>query len=163
MADKKFEMSDKLQAQIAHAKALQKDIDTARGVVNNALKQYIKRKIGARNKAQVEEQEAFFAPLKDYSSKIDLQNAYGYEMITEAEYDRLCAMWDAREVAQQNAGQYTDRVVEMIEIAIRSIGDQYLDEIDEAAKAKKHFEDDVKRIQRENAERDWERKHGLRI
>lgn len=56
---------------------------------------------------------------------MDIQNAYGYEMITETEYDRLMELWELRAQSVQKAGPYKDRVVEMLELAARAIWDAY--------------------------------------
>lgn len=156
----KFEMGQDLKIQLAKADSLKRDIATARKIIDNGMKQYIKRKIGARNKQQIEDQEAFYADLAGYDSKKDIQDAYGWDLISETEMDRLNAMWDAREIAKQNAGKYSDRITEMLEAAMNSVGERYDQEIFDAEMAKRRFDEDVKRIQRENAQRDWERKYG---
>lgn len=156
----KFEMGAELKEQIAKADGLKKDISTARGIINNAMKQYIKRKIGARNKKQVEDQAAYFAELDGYESKEQIRDDYGWELITESQMDRLMDMWDAREIAQKNAGNYSDRVTEMLMIAMDAVSNAYAGEIYDAEQAKRRFDEDVKRIQSENAERDWQRRHG---
>ena len=71
-----------------------------------------------------------FVDLEGYDSPDDIQDAYGYESITERERDRLMSLWEAREQARHNNGIFTDRVIEMLEIARRAIGDKCRDTLD---------------------------------
>lgn len=73
--------------------------------------------------------EDIFLPLEEYSSRTDIQDAYGYEMISETEYDRLMTLWELREQSSRKDGSYTDRVVEMLEVASRDIWDAYGDPV----------------------------------
>ena len=50
-------------------------------------------------------------------------------MISETEYDRLMTLWELREQSSRKDGSYTDRVVEMLEVASRDIWDAYGDPV----------------------------------
>ena len=108
---------------------LQQDIDTARRIIRQGLGQYIKRQIGARNKKQAADLEGLFAELSPYQERDEIIEIYGWGDISEAEMNRLLTMWDAREIARQNAGKYADRVTEMLETAIRRVGSEYDEQI----------------------------------
>ena len=45
-----------------------------------------------------------FAELDAYSSQEDIRTAYGYEMISESEMDRLMNLWELREQSKQTEG-----------------------------------------------------------
>lgn len=160
----KHEMPKALQEQVREAKLLEDDLNKARDIIQRGLTQYVKRKIGARNRAQVENQESLYAELDEYESRDDIQEAYGYDIITETEKDRLMDMWDARENAKNNTGgKYEDRVTQMLEKAMRVIGEDCWDQIYEAKAAKRQFDEYWKNVEKENLQREWERKHSLRI
>lgn len=96
--------------------ALKKDIQTAQDSIQDAVSRYRKAKLRTRSKAKANSED-IFRPLEEYDSQVDIQNAYGYEMITETEYDRLMELWELRAQSVQKAGPYKDRVVEMLELA----------------------------------------------
>ncbi|MCD7818878.1 MAG: hypothetical protein LUH07_07480, partial [Lachnospiraceae bacterium] len=102
----------------AEAKAIEKDIKVAREIINRALTQYTKKKIGAKNKQQVKEQDTFledrFKDLEPYNTTRDIQDAYGYGVFDLEEYDRLMDLWGLREEPKKNAGKYRDRVTDML-------------------------------------------------
>lgn len=62
-----------------------------------------------------------FAELDAYSSQEDIRTAYGYEMISESEMDRLMNLWELREQSKQTEGPYRDRCVEMLELAGQAV------------------------------------------
>lgn len=131
--------------------AIRKDCSAARGIINDAMQRYIKKKLNARNKKQASDMELMFADLADYRSESDIQDAYGYDCISEREYDRLINLWRMREKHVDDNGKFSDRVTELLQIAINSVGEQYYDflaETEEADrfKAERHIE-----IERENA------------
>lgn len=108
---------------------LKRDITVARRIVENGIVQYRKRKLALRNKKQLDDPEAAYTELNDYSSQEDIRDAYGYELISEAEMDRLMGLWEGRERMRDARGKYNDRVTEMLEIAYRGIGESYLEQI----------------------------------
>lgn len=60
------------------------------------------------------------------------QEAYGYGEITSDRRDKLTDLWEAREAAQRKGkkdGKYHDLVTDMLTRAIRSVGNEYADEI----------------------------------
>lgn len=101
-----------------------------------------------------------FADLEGYNSKKDIQEAYGWEIITEAEMDRLNALWDAREASLSAAGKYEDRVTKMLERALNSVADEYIDQLADFQELERQMETDAERIAQENRQRNWERAHG---
>ena len=112
------------------AQRIRRDLAAADELIKDAIARYKKKKLSVRSKKQAEEIAAMFVDLEGYDSPDDIQDAYGYDNITERERDRLLGLWEAREQAQRNNGIFTDRVIEMLEIARRVIGDKYQDKLD---------------------------------
>ena len=69
-------------------KALRRDLETAQEGIQEAIARYRKVKLRARSKKQANSPDVF-AELDAYSSQEDIRTAYGYEMISESEMDRL--------------------------------------------------------------------------
>lgn len=138
--------------------AIQKDIGTARGVIADGIARYKKVRLRVRGKKAAEENP--FADLVNYNSREDIRNAYGWEIITEHEMDRLMALWDAREKSLASDKKYEDRVTQMLERALNAIGDEYMDQLLDFQEMERQMEAEAEHIARENRQRDWERKHG---
>ena len=139
-------------------RAIQKDISTARGVIADGIARYKKARLRVRSKKVATENP--FADLESYNSQKDIQDAYGWELINEAEMDRLNALWAAREASLSTAGKYVDRVTQMLERALNAIGDEYIDQLSDFQELERRMEADAERIAQENRQRDWERAHG---
>ncbi len=144
------------------AEAIRKDIKAARDIINRALIQYTKKKIGARNRQQTKEQESFleerFKDLELYETTRDIQDAYGYGIFDMEEYDRLMDLWELREEAKKNAGKYRDRVTDMLEVAIRRCGDEYLDILTEADDMQHEYDKQKREAERLKKQHAWEKK-----
>lgn len=158
MAQDKFAPSEDYLRREQEATSLRKDISTARSIIGDSLQRYKKKMLHARSKKQADDLSVFDV-LKDYSSRRDLQDAYGYDIISEAEYDRLCCLWDARETYIDENGRFSDRVSEMLQRALNGCGENYWDTLDDFDKMKQRREEDIKRIEKENAENDYKRRH----
>lgn len=146
------------KSQKREIQALQKDIATARGIIADGQARYIKQRLRLRNKKAATEDP--FADLSGYNSKKDIQEAYGWEIISEAEMDRLNALWDAREASLSADGKYEDRVTRMLEKALSSIADEYIDRLMDFQELERRMEADAERIAKENRQRNWERTYG---
>lgn len=73
--------------------------------------------------------------------------------------DRLNALWDAQEASLSADGKYEDRVTRMLEKALSSVTDEYIDRLMDFQELERRMEADAERIARENRQRDWERSH----
>ena len=123
-----------------------KDRDTARKYIKDALARYRKDKTRSRSKAKAEDP---FADLEPYSSREDIRDAFGWEIITEKEMDRLIKLWDLREESK-NKTTLEDRVTEMLELAFRACGSEYDEEILDYEKKRADQWHEAERIAREN-------------
>ena len=111
-------------------KAIRKAMDDARAVMQDGLTRYVKKKTKARSMAKAEADP--FAELEGWESMEQIQDAYGYGEITADRRDKLTDLWEAREAARSSrkgADKYHDLATEMLETAIRRVGNEYADEI----------------------------------
>jgi hypothetical protein len=133
----------------AEIEAIRKDIATARKYIQDALARYRKDKTRSRSKTKAADP---FADLEGYNIRQDIQDAFGWEFISEAEMDRLLALWDLRE-ASKNKQQLEDRVTEMLEIAVRSCSAPYDEKLYDWDKKQEQRRKAARQIASENLER----------
>ena len=107
---------------------LLKDIFKAKGIVQEAITRYTKQKLRLRSKKAAEDP---FAELADYRSIEDIQEAYGFELITDVQRRRLIDLWEAREECLSTKQAYEDRVTQMLRRALYGIGEEFRDSLDE--------------------------------
>lgn len=125
---------------------IKKDRDTARKYLEDAIARYRKDKTRSRSKAKAENP---FADLEQYSSREDIRDSFGWELISEKEMDRLIKLWDLREESK-NKATLEDRVTEMLEQACRACGSQYEEEILSYEEKRSKQWREAERIAREN-------------
>ena len=113
--------SDRQKDERREIDEIRADIRTAQKYVRDALARYRKDKTRSRSKAKGADP---WTELEDYRSETDIQDAYGWELISEAECDRLLRLWRLREQSKSQT-VYTDRVTEMLEIAERALSQPY--------------------------------------
>ncbi len=130
-----------LSQNVAKAKSIRKNLETARDIIKDGMIRYIKRKINARNKKQAEDMELAFKDLADYKSKAEIHDAYGYDIISESEMRRLEELWDARENFVDESGHFSDEVTNLLDYAIRLIGEQYYEFLEETDQAQRIAEE----------------------
>jgi len=140
------------QSQQKEAAAIRADMRKAAEIIEDGIKRYVKAKLKLRSKKQADDAAAMFADLTDYGLRQEIDDAYGWDVITLAEHDRLLILWDAREQYAKDSGKYRDRVVEMLEYAMRCIGDQYQDVLCEADTDARENERRISAIERSNME-----------
>jgi hypothetical protein len=92
-----------------------------------------------------------FAEIDIYESKKEIQDAFGWNYISESEMKRLYELWDARETVAANNGKYADRVTEILERALSNCGDKFFDVLQEHDELVRQGEEDRNRIERENS------------
>ncbi len=147
---------DELKKIEKEATEKKKAINKAVSAVTDAKARYIKQKTRARSKKAALEKDAVlnsdrFKVLEDYDRFKDIQEAYGYDFITEAERDRLEALWEEREGIrnQTEDGIYKDLVTEALDMACNYILEIWHDEIYDAEQLKKKFDKQVKQAEEE--------------
>ena len=138
--------------------AIRKDIATARGIIADGIARYKKARLKVRSKRAANENP--FAELEGYRIKQDIQDDYGWGIISETEMDRLNALWDAREASLSDAGKYEDRVTQILERALNIAADEFIDQLSEFQELEHQMEAEAEQIAKENQKREWERKYG---
>lgn len=128
----------------------------ARAAIKDAKLRYIKEKTRARSKKAAEERDMIlnsprFKVLEQYDRFEDIQESYGWDWISEAERDRLEALWEEREQIrnQTDNGIYSDLVTEALDKAAHMIFDLWQDEIDEGEDLRRKFDKQQKEINEE--------------
>ena len=141
--------SDRQKDERREIDEIRADIRTAQKYVRDALARYRKDKTRVRSKAQGADP---WAELADYQSETDILDAYGWELISEAEYDRLLHLWRLREQSKSQT-VYTDRVTEMLEIAERALSQPYDERLLDWEDRERAREKEAAKIAAENYER----------
>lgn len=139
--------------------SIRRDIQTAVSFLADANARYRKQKLRVRSKAKAEENP--FAELDLYKSEREIQDAYGWEIISEAECDRLIQLWRLREERKTDDGKYHDRVTDMIDEAIAHIGDAYAEQLHDYDERQRKKEQQAEQIAKENNQRTFAREHGM--
>ena len=154
MQDIKY--SNEFLARQREVKAIRKDIATAHNIIRDGLMRYKKKMLHARNKKQTEDM-SMFAELDGYGSKTDIQNAYGWDIITMKEMERLNDLWDAREQVISNQGKFSDRVTEILERAMADCGDKFSEILGEFDELVRRDNERSVQIERENSINNYNR------
>ena len=124
--------SKKLDEAMDELEALNADLRKVSELITNAVIRYRKEKLKKKSLKKAEDENAF-AELDDYSSRENIRDCYGYDMITEAEMDRLFYLWDMREEqrAKKRSEVYEDQVTKMLQQGLNAIEDRYRDRKEE--------------------------------
>ena len=122
------------------------DIATAQKYFRDAVTRYIKQKTKAKNKREAEDMKLRFKELEPYSyNYTELQDAYGIELITEAQFYRLSKLLEQYETYVNDKGQFDDRVTQIMRKAIDRCGDEYREMLEEYFIASRQYEADQRR------------------
>lgn len=124
--------SKKLDDALDELDQLRADLKKARELIESAVIRYRKEKLKKKSLKDAKEEDAF-AELEDYTSRENIRDCYGYDMITEAEMERLFYLWDLREAQREKKKHavYQDSVTKMLDIAANAIEDKYKDRLEE--------------------------------
>lgn len=124
--------SKKLDDALDELEHLRADLRKARELITNAVIRYRKEKLKKKTLKKAEEEDPF-AELAEYTSRENIRDCYGYDMITENEMERLFYLWDLREEQKQKKCQevYQDEVTKMLDCAANAIEDKYRDRLEE--------------------------------
>lgn len=122
----------KLDKDLDELEKLKADLRKVSELITKAVVQYRKEKLKKKSLKKAQDEGAF-AELADYSSRENIRDCYGYEMITEAEMDRLFYLWDLREEqrTKRNSEVYEDSVTIMLQQALGAVEDRYADRKEE--------------------------------
>lgn len=119
----------------------------ASSIIEDAKNRYIKEKTRARSKKAAAERDAIlssdrFKALDEYDRFEDINEAYGWDGITEAQRDKLEDLWNERENIRNHTedGFYKDLVTEALGEAWIYLQDLWEDEVEKAKIMRDKFE-----------------------
>ena len=141
-------MSTKERQERYEMEALKKDVETARRYIRDALKRYRKDKLPRRSKSKADP----FADLAPYKTREQIRDDFGWDIITEAEMDRLMDLWDLREQSSSQT-ELKDRVTELLERAIYGVSGPYNEKIDAWDRKERDRRQSAREIAAENFRR----------
>lgn len=136
----------KLDEQLDELETLTANIRKVNELIAGAIIRYRKEKLKKKSLKTAEDESAF-AELEDYTSREDIRNCYGYDMITENEMDRLFYLWDMREEQRQKKKSevYEDEVTTMLHQASNAVEDKYRDRKEELEEIRYKAEAEARR------------------
>ena len=122
----------KLDEQLDELEALEANLRKASELITGAVIRYRKEKLKKKSLKAAEEDDQF-AELADYPTRESIRDCYGYDMITEAEMDRLFYLWDLREEQEQKKKStvYEDEITKMLHQAANAMEEMYRDRKEE--------------------------------
>ena len=124
--------SKKLDDALDELDQLRAALKKASELIGSAVIRYRKEKLKKKSLKQAEGDDPF-AELADYTSRENIRDCYGYDMITENEMERLFYLWDLREEQKQKKSReiYQDEVTKMLDTAMNAIEEKYRDRKEE--------------------------------
>lgn len=122
----------KLDQSLDELEQLRAALKKASELIGSAMVRYRKEKLKKKSLKQAKEEDPF-AELADYTSRENIRDCYGYDVITENEMERLFYLWDLREEQQKKKSReiYQDEVTKMLDMAMNAIEDKYRDRKEE--------------------------------
>lgn len=137
----------------------------AASAIEDALARYIKTKTRAKSrKAALEKDAAInsqrFAKLSTYEHREDIQEAYGWDIISESERDRLEELWDERESIKTASvdGVYSDLTTQCLEKARLYVLGLFDEEVADYDDTKRAWDKQLAQFEEEKRQRQEEYK-----
>lgn len=158
---KKWELTTEQKAEGREVEEIKKAIATARAAIHEAKVRYVKQRLRSRSRKKAEEDP--YEGLKDYESRQQIHDDYGWGFITEARMDRLFELWDAREESRRRGaagGTFEDYVTRMLDTAWAAVGEEYAERIEVYDRQMRQREERADQIAKENNERTRRREAG---
>ena len=136
----------KLDEQLNELEELEANLKKAGELITGAVIRYRKEKLKKKS-LKAAEQEDEFAELADFPTRESIRDLYGWDMITEAEMDRLMYLWDLREEQKRKKkdGAYEDEVTKMLHTAANAMEDKYRDRKEELEEVRWKAEQEAQR------------------
>lgn len=136
----------KLDEQLSELDELNANMRKANELITGAVIRYRKEKLKKKSAKAAEEENAFYE-LDDYPTRESIRDSYGYDMITEAEMDRLFYLWDLREEQAQKKKTtvYEDAVTKMLQQASNAMEEKYRDRKEELEEIRWKAEEEARR------------------
>lgn len=138
--------SKKLDEAMDELDALNADLRKVSELITSAVIRYRKEKLKKKSLKKAEDESAF-SELDDYTTRENIRDCYGYDMITEAEMDRLFYLWDLREEqrTKKKSEVYEDQVTKMLQQGLNMIEDKYRERKEELEEIRYNAEVEARR------------------
>lgn len=161
--EKKFILAEDLEKAEADSKEKIKARNRAQEIIRDAVARYVKEKTRARSKKATQERDEIlksprFDRLKEYERFEDIQECYGWDIITENERDYLEALWMEREELRNYTGDdgiYRDLVTKALFEAETLLMDLWEEDIQKAQAMRKQFDEEMR-----EADEEWQKRKG---
>ena len=158
---KKWELTTEQKAEGREVEEIKKAIATARAAIHEAKVRYVKQRLRSKSRKKAEEDP--YEELKDYESRQQIHDDYGWGFITEARMDRLFELWDAREESHRRGaagGAFEDYVTRMLDTAWAAVGEEHAERIEAYERQMRQRGERADQIAKENNERTRRREAG---
>ena len=152
-------MASSIRDQLRELDNLRDDIRKAREYISKCKQRYMKDKLKKKSLAQLNEEDPW-KDLEPYNSRKDIQDFYGFDGITEEEYDRLMELWDLREEQREkNRGkpEYEDNITIMLDWAMNHLEGAFKTRMEELEETEAIVRHDVNEIVRKHNDQIRER------
>lgn len=160
MSNEQQSLFQDLSAEVKRIEEIKKDLNQAANIIKDGIARYKKSKLRSRSKKQAEDLKTMFADLEQYGSQQEIQDAYGYDIISEREFRRLNDLWEMRKKYANEKMEFEDRVTQILDYAINHIYDPYIDDIENVEAAVRTEENERKairdRLRRERQEFEYD-------
>lgn len=161
--EKKFILAEDLEKAEADSKEKIKARNRAQAIIRDAVARYVKEKTRARSKKAAQERDEIlksprFDRLKEYERFEDIQENYGWDIITEKERDELEDLWMEREKLRNHiddSGLYRDLVTKALFEAETLLMDLWEEDIQKAQEMRKQFDEEMR-----EADEEWQKRKG---
>ena len=141
-------MASGIKDQLRELEILRADIRKAREYISKCKQRYMKDKLKKKTLAAVNEEDPW-KDLEEYPTRGSIQDAYGFDMITEEEMDRLNELWDMREEQREkNRGkpEYEDNITIMLDWAMNHLEGAFKSKMEELEETEAIVRQDVRQI-----------------
>ena len=141
----KERMSSTVRDQLNELEGLRADMRKAREYMNKCKQRYLKDKLKKKTLAAVQEEDPF-KELEEYPTLSSIEDAYGYDCITEEEFDHLRELWEMRERFQEESKgkpEYEDNVTRMLDWTMNHLGGAVKDRLEELEEVEADFNQNV--------------------
>lgn len=147
-------MSSKVRDELAELEKLREDIRTAQKFIEDTKTKYLKVKLKKKTLNAVKEEDPF-EELAAWPNRESIREAYGYDMISEKEMDRLMDLWDLRkeqEGKSRGKPAYEDNVTIALDWAKQRIQGAFRERLAALEETEAIVWRDVHEIQRKHNE-----------
>lgn len=141
-------MAGSVRDQLRELDGIRSDIRKGREYISKCKQRYMKDKLKKKTMAEVNAED-MWKDLEGYNSRRDIEDFYGFDGITQEEFDRLTELWDLREAQREkNKGkpEYEDNVTVMLDWAMNHLDRAFGKRLEELEETEAIVQQDVREI-----------------